>query len=247
MDSFLFALQFLSRLPVKRAEPAGLDSQAAAVSWFPVVGAIIGVFVVLFSGLLIEIIHLPALLSATLVVAFWVFITGGLHLDGLADCADAWMSCSPPGRMLEIMKDPACGAGAVIAMVLILAIKVAAVTALLENRQYLWLILPIISGRVMMVLVLMYLPYLRKKGLGKVLQDRLNHGRAKLSMALVCLLVLAIWPGAMMTALLAAFAGAVLVLFWIAKPLGGVTGDVYGAVTEVAEASALIGLTILLG
>lgn len=246
MEHFVFALRFLTRLPVGKSEPSDLESAAKAVPWFPAVGLVIGCLLALFGWFLVETVALPVFLSAGLVVAMWVMLTGALHLDGLADSADAWMSCSPPARMLEIMQDPRSGVGAVVVVTLTLLIKTAAIISLLEHHVWFWLVLPAIAGRVMMVLVLMYVPYVRKEGLGKSMKDSLSHAQSWLGIMLICLPVLIFWPAATLTAIIAALLAMVMTLFWIAKPLGGANGDVYGAVNELAEVGALIGLNLLI-
>ena len=246
MEHFVFALRFLTRLPVGKSESTALERAAKAVPWFPLVGLVIGCLLALFGRFLVETVSLPAFLSAGLVVALWVMLTGALHLDGLADSADAWMSCSSPSRMLEIMQDPRSGVGAVVVVTLTLLIKTAAIISLLEHHVWYWLVLPAIAGRVMMVLVLMFVPYVRKEGLGKSMKDSLNQTQSWLGIIVICLPVLIFWPAATLTVLIAALTAMAMTLFWIAKPLGGANGDVYGAVNELAEVGALIGLNLII-
>jgi adenosylcobinamide-GDP ribazoletransferase len=121
MRRFLTALQFLTRLPTPRLANVDADELSRAAAWFPVVGGIIGAVVALslwIGG------HASLPIGALLGVVIWVWITGALHLDGLADVADALAAAhKSPERFLEVLRDPHVGAFGVIALVLQLMAK----------------------------------------------------------------------------------------------------------------------------
>ena len=127
MDRFWLALGFLTTLPV-RATPYAPDGLGKAAAWFPLVGLLL--------GLLLAALHAAALWlfgplpAAVLLVAVWAGLTGGLHLDGLADCCDGLLAPVNRERRLEIMRDPRVGSFGVIGLVLALLAKTAAVYAL---------------------------------------------------------------------------------------------------------------------
>ncbi len=242
MNNFLFALRFLTRLPAGRHRDFNVDEAAGSVPWFGFVGMIIGVLVCATAWLMVMLLHLPALLSAAISVAIWVGLSGALHLDGLADCADACMGGYDRERMLEIMKDSSCGVAAVVAIALVLLLKTAALTELISQQRCMLLLLPPVLGRVMMVGVLLFVPYLRSEGLGSAMKSGANVKVSLSGVAIVLCLLFVIEPPAAMVALFAAVVATLILLKIVAKPLGGATGDVYGAVCEVSETAVLIGL-----
>ena len=129
MKSLLVALGFLTAIPVRTGAPAPGDLGRSGMC-FPLVGLALGVVLVAAQYALVEL--FPPLLTATLVVALWAAFTGGLHLDGLADCADGLLATAMRERRLEILRDPRVGAFGVVALTLFLLLKVHAVAALLS-------------------------------------------------------------------------------------------------------------------
>ena len=128
MKSLLVALGFLTAVPVRTRAPAPGDLGRSGRG-FPLVGLALGVVLVAAQDALVEL--FPPLLTAILVVALWAALTGGLHLDGLADCADGLLATATRERRLEILRDPRVGAFGVVGLTLFLLLKVHAVGALL--------------------------------------------------------------------------------------------------------------------
>ncbi|MFS8515088.1 MAG: adenosylcobinamide-GDP ribazoletransferase, partial [Planifilum fulgidum] len=126
MKPLFYAVAFLTRIPV----PFRFDARdrTKSTAYYPLVGLLIGGVIAAFDGLIA--VHFPPLVRAVLVTACWVFITGGLHLDGLMDVFDGLGSHREPERMLAIMKDSRVGAMGVLAAVLILLTKIAALASL---------------------------------------------------------------------------------------------------------------------
>ena len=124
MRGLLAAIAFLTRLPVPARVWAEASRPPVQLPWYPVVGLLIGA---LLSGLACLLSREPPLLTAALLLLAWTGITGGLHLDGLADSADAWVGgLGDRARTLEIMKDPRSGPMGVTAIVVVLLLKFAA-------------------------------------------------------------------------------------------------------------------------
>ena len=117
----------------------------AAAGWYPFVGLAIGVSVALANTLL----HLffPSLITAALTLTLWVILTGGLHLDGLADCCDGLLHASNPEKRLEIMKDSRMGAFAGIGLTLTLLLKFSALASLLTDKAVPVILLAASLGR----------------------------------------------------------------------------------------------------
>ncbi|MEL6580843.1 MAG: adenosylcobinamide-GDP ribazoletransferase [Cyanobacteria bacterium J06621_12] len=216
--------------------------------WCPPIGLLIGFLLVLWGGLL-ELLGIPNLTRSALIVAAWVAITGGLHLDGAMDTADG-LSVTDPQRRLEVMKDSATGAFGAIAAIIILLLKT---VTLSEISLPLWLALLSATGwaRWGQVWAIAFYPYLRDTGKGSFHQQNLRLPQ-DLLLGLVVLLCLSCgwfilgylswWQVGLVT--LGNVAIALLTGYWFARQLGGHTGDTYGAVVEWSEALIMCWLTI---
>lgn len=240
----LVAVGFLTRIPVPSSAWSDPRANAASLAWYPAVGALLG-------GLLLALGWLlggaPPLLQGVLLLVAWVGLTGGMHLDGLADSADAWVGglAGDAGdsreRTLAIMKDPRCGPVAVVVLSLLLLLKFAALASLPATGWTALLLAPLLA-RAALVAAFLGTPYVRRGGLGAALADapRAACLLALLAGAVPC--VLAGWPGVL------ALAVAALVLAgWrraCLRRLGGITGDTAGALVELVEAAVLLALVL---
>jgi len=111
------AFIFLTRLPMPRLAHISPEDNGRSLCAFPLVGLVIGLLLFIAASVLTWV--LPVMVVATLLLTLWVLLTGGLHLDGLADSADAWLGgYGDKARTLEIMKDPRCGSAAVMTVAL---------------------------------------------------------------------------------------------------------------------------------
>lgn len=249
LKPFLIALQFLTRLPL----PARVDYEAEAYSllqrrsllFYPLVGLVIGALLAAVQYLLQEWLHSDSsLLQAALVLGIWVLITGALHLDGLADTADAWLGgLGDRERTLAIMKDPYAGPAGVVAVVLLLLLKFAALTVLVEESAIALLLAPLL-GRTALVALLITTPYVRPGGLGENLAARDRRIGPWLVIGLSVLLSLylgeerGVWLVLVVT----------MLLVWQRRRLrvriGGTTGDTAGALLEITETAVLLVLAL---
>jgi adenosylcobinamide-GDP ribazoletransferase len=239
------ALQLLTRLPVPSSPaPPRPEDLGRAVVFFPAVGLLIGALLAGLSGALDPVD--PGVLAA-LVLAVWVLLTGGLHLDGLADTADAWLGGQGDrDRTLALMKDPRSGPAAIVALVLVLLAKFAALQALLAGGEALYpLLLAPVLGRTIIVLLLISTPYVRPAGLGTPYAQylpRLSGGALVLLVAVGVVLLLGGLGGAALAVLGVGFLG---FRYWLLARLGGATGDTLGAACELTEAAVLLGMVLL--
>jgi adenosylcobinamide-GDP ribazoletransferase len=231
----LVAIGFLTRIPVPTRVFGGSRAQAASLAWYPAVGVLLGT---LLGGLAWSLQALPPLLSAAIVLAAWVVLTGALHLDGLADSADAWVGgLGDRDRTLAIMKDPRCGPVGVVALVLVLLLKFAALSSLPASDWHLLVLAPLLA-RTALTVAFVSTPYLRVGGLGAAL---VAAPRAGCAMALLLGLALACafgWRGGFAVA-----AAATVFVLWrraCMRRLGGITGDTAGALTEMIEAAVML-------
>jgi adenosylcobinamide-GDP ribazoletransferase len=243
---FITALQFLTRIRLFRDPDYDDGLFGRSVKFFPLIGLLAGSILagvaVLTGG------WLPGTVRSTLLVTLSVFITGGLHCDGLMDSADGLFSGRSRERMLEIMKDSRVGSFGVIAIFLLLLWKWALLHDLPDSLLGPALISMMTFGRFAMILAILYFPYARPEGMGKAFA--LNAGTHSLGPALATLLgLLAAFYVAkgLLVCAIAAVAALAAILFagwfgrWTTHKLGGMTGDTYGAVAELAE---LVVLTV---
>ena len=250
MNGLRSALGFLTILPVAPRDAGGL---AAARGWFPIVGLLLGVILAAIDLLL----HwgyplftdvyrpFPPLLSAAILVVALIALTRALHLDGFMDCCDALLGGFNRERRLEILRDSHVGAFAVTGVVSLLLIKVAAIMALPPSgRMWLLLVFPCLS-RWTMLLALEVFPYARPQGIGTSFQPQGGRWQLLAGLAVAVIATVALTGLGGLALLAVATAVALGLGAWASKLLGGVTGDVYGAVNEVAEAAVLALAAIL--
>jgi adenosylcobinamide-GDP ribazoletransferase len=241
MNAFFQAVGFLTRIPVPPLRHSAEDWQKS-VACYPLVGALIGL-------LLWGVNHLALLLftptlAAVLTLAFWVYITGGLHLDGWMDLADALGSNRSRERMLEIMKDSRVGAMGVLAAILLLMVKGAALYDVGRTGLNSWMVLVPTIARTHLLLAIRLWPYVSEGGLGSDLHKALHFGNIALGYGFTLLLCWFFGGGQAVIVLLLTLLGSLSLSRTISKKLGGFTGDAYGAVIEWNEAAALL-LSIL--
>ncbi|MRN51877.1 adenosylcobinamide-GDP ribazoletransferase [Paenibacillus monticola] len=261
-DAVASAFQFLSRFPVKNDPGFSRDLLRRSVVYYPLVGAAIGGSVA--AGAAAAILLLPPMPAAVITLILWVALTGGLHLDGWMDSADGLLSYRPRERMLEIMKDSRVGAMGVLACVLLLLMKASLLSAWLDGGQYYelpLLLLPPIWSRWFMVRAMVRLPTARGDeglaanfaGLGLMHERRALALAALLSLAAAAAPLalgagLAAWPQHLAAAVLLPVA-ALACGTWAARRassrIGGLTGDIYGALNELLETVLLLALVLL--
>lgn len=242
--AIIIAFLFLTRLPMPRIENVSAADNGRSLCAFPLVGLVIGLLLmaVAWVGQFL----LPPVALAAMVLMVWVFVTGGLHLDGLADSADGWLGgYGNRERTLEIMKDPRCGSAAVMTVSCLLIVKFALLVALLETSSLWWLLLPPLLGRCASVLLMMVTPYARANGLGADFTNTMPRKTLWLifgGIAIICVLILP-WFCSL------AIAACVVPTFFalrqlMMRRLDGTTGDTAGALLEIIEAAVLLGLVI---
>lgn len=237
----LVALQFLTRLPVRLAHMPTPRQFGQATLFYPLVGLLIGLML-LGLGELLGGVHL--LLHAAVLLAVWVAISGALHLDGLADTADAWIGgLGDRERTLAIMKDPRCGPAAVVTLVVVLLLKFAAITAILGNHQHWALLLAPWLARCALPLLFFTTDYARNGGLGQALADHLPRGAMPWMLAGNAALMVVVGLSGML-----ALAVALVLFVWLRSRfiarLGGTTGDTAGAMVELIECAVLVALAL---
>lgn len=239
------AVCFLTRLPLARRLTVDADDLARAGGTFPLVGAAIGALVGAVALLLVH--PLGGWLAAVVALAAGSLLTGALHLDALADSADA-LSARTRERALAIMRDHAIGTYGAVALALDLLLKVGALSALASHHHVFRV--AVAAGalsRATPVLLAATLPYARSNaGLG----TPLTHGsRARAAIAALLAAGIAVAVAGTTGAIAAAAAAAIAVLLGVcySRWLAGVTGDTLGAAVELTEITVFLTAVGLLG
>jgi adenosylcobinamide-GDP ribazoletransferase len=258
MNGLRLALSFLTAVPMRAEADAPLPGALGrAAMWFPLVG--FGLGLILAGAHLAFSLLFPPLLAAALTVVAWAGLTGGLHLDGLADCCDGLLASATPERRLDIMRDPRLGAFGVVGLTLFLILKILAVASLpalgVFHDSY-WMVgglpntyfpvgffaLATSMSRWLIVLAASQ-PLARPGGLGADFKQGLTPHVMALA-ALVPLvwvtlgLILGGWQ--MLAAIALAHLAALAVVAMARARLGGVTGDVFGLTVELSELVILL-------
>ena len=250
------ALGLFTVLPVRAAPEIGRREAARAVLWLPVVGALLAVPA---AGVLLAVEagghSAPRrLLGAALAIGVLALLTGGLHLDGLADTADGLGSRRPRDQALAIMRRSDVGPFGVAALVFTVLVQITALATVKPG----WpgagaVLLAAVTGRVTVVLATgRGSPAARPDGFGALVagataaRARLTAGTAVLAVAAGTAAVVS-GPAAALRATTAVVAGllaAALLRRIAVRRLGGLTGDVFGALIEVGAAAALLALAL---
>jgi adenosylcobinamide-GDP ribazoletransferase len=242
------ALVFYTIIPLPSGWP--LDFQRIA-RWAPWIGLLIGALLASLNFLLLQL-PLSSFLRGVLVLAAWVAITGGLHLDGVMDTADG-LAVPDPARRLVVMSDSRTGAYGVMAGVVLLLIKVGAIADFTSPRSCAFLALAPVWGRWGQLVAIALYPYLKAEGKGafhrRSLQTSQDFWPSLLLLAGISMISIAVEPHQWLSHL-SIFA---LGLFfswgvgaWFYQRLLGMTGDSYGAIVEWTEALIMCCLSILI-
>ncbi|MBI1962853.1 MAG: adenosylcobinamide-GDP ribazoletransferase [Candidatus Rokubacteria bacterium] len=237
MTGLALAARYLTIVPVPGRAPAGLDALGRAAAWFPVVG--LGIGAVLVAADRIAGVLFPGLLAALLTVTAWKLLTGGLHLDGLADCLDGLVGRDPEHR-LAIMGDSRIGAFGAMGLILFLLLEIAAVAELAPGARWRALLAVPAVARATPALLARLFPPARAAGHGAAFRAGVGAGAAPVALA-VGLAAAATALGALGLAVVAVATLAALALArFLTARLGGITGDVFGAAIETAELAGLL-------
>lgn len=263
LTPFLITLQFLTRLPVtfilnKISDSDPLQdniytpgNMSRTLKYYPVVGFIVGAALILLILILQMFAQYHTFYIAGLAVTFWVLITGGLHLDGVADMADAWVGgLGDKEKILKIMKDPVCGPFGVMAIVFVIILKTIFIFELLNINFYLILIPPLLA-RSWVVVLLMITPYVREQGMGSNL-IAIEQKHKNIISVIIFSILLFVLLSFLVSIAISLFIVLISVLFAylyrmkVMQRLDGVTGDVAGAFIEYMELIVLFSMVTLL-
>jgi adenosylcobinamide-GDP ribazoletransferase len=244
MSGLVLAIRYLTILPVPGGAPTGPDRLGRAAAWFPVVGAVLGLLLVAVDWVTVRV--FPSLLASLLTVTVWKLATGGLHLDGLADCLDGLMGRDREHR-LAIMRDSRIGTFGAVGLILFLMLEIVAVAELPpETRWRVLLAVPVLARAVPPILARLF-GAARGEGQGAAFIAGVSVGGAALATGVALVVAVGALEAAGLLAAVVALGVAGVGAGFIARRLGGVTGDVLGAAVEAAELAALLTVLAWLG
>ncbi len=247
--AYFLALSLLTRLPTPQLSNIQEIDMGRSALFYPLIGLFIG-FVLYLPLFFFS--QASLILSAALIVTLWAMVTGGLHLDGLADSADGWLGGSydktGKEKTLNIMKDPLVGSAGVIALVCVLLLKFAVLSALFQQtfhdvlRNSAIIIIAPMIGRAMILLLMLSSKNANPHSMANQIVDNLPKITASW-ITVICLLIGAYFS---LSGILLA-----LITFWLLRRLmhqrlGGFTGDTLGATVEITEVAYLVGALLML-
>jgi adenosylcobinamide-GDP ribazoletransferase len=231
------AVSFLTIVPLAIHSADGSDV-AASMAWFPLVGLAMGVTFAVEDYALHFMLG-PAVRS-TIIVLSMAVLSGAVHLDGLADTADALGAGSDRIRALEILRDSRIGAFGAIALFFALGLKVLSLAALFGKPRLTALMLAPMLGRWALVAVCHRIDYLRTVGAGSSMLGRGNNRNLAIASLIAILAMTPLLSRKLIIAYLVAIIATVAMRWFYLRWLGGITGDLIGACGEVVEVLAMI-------
>ncbi len=230
-EQFLLAFQFLTRIRWKDIP----ESPGRTMAYFPAVGLLLGGGLVLLDWVLVRL--LPGLITDILLVIFLIGITGAFHLDGFCDVADGFYAGGTADEILTIMRDSRIGTMAAVWLFLLLILKVFSITHLSATIRSPALFLMPAWGRWAMVWAASLCSYARpENGLGREFCDQTDRDILLKGTWLPLLVILYFFGLRGVFFLIGPFVlGIFIMIRWINRKIGGMTGDTFGAVCEVGE------------
>lgn len=244
----MYALELLTIIPV-RIQYGERDAIEESLVWFPFAGLLIG-FVMAITGYISGLFS-GALFSAMMITLSGIIMSGGLHADGLADTADGLFSRKDKDRMLEIMKDSRIGTFGVLALMVVLMARFAAIAEFAGSNTVALLIIVPVAGRVSLILSCYKTVPARNEGMG---QAFIGKSKTKTVLSGIAFLSAAAFLCYRVTGHTGVLAPllfplilipGILINTHITRKIGGLTGDTLGAVSEITETAACMYLMIV--
>jgi len=231
------AARYLTIVPIPGAAPGRANGFGGAAVWFPVVG--LGLGAVLVGVDRVTALLFPSLLAALLTVTAWKLLTGGLHLDGLADCLDGLVGRDREHR-LAIMRDSRIGTFGAVGLILFLMLEIVALSGMDWNARWRTLLVAPTIGRATPPLLARLFPAAPGEGQGAAFAGAVRRRTAITAIIVAVVVALIAFGASGLVALALALAVALLAARFLTARVGGITGDVLGAVVEVAELTVLL-------
>lgn len=243
MKSFILAVQFLTRIPINVQVETKENSFAESVLWFPLAGLLIGAF----NGLIywLSSMVLDGIFPVVCTVLANVCITGGLHVDGLADTCDGIFSARKRERMLEIMKDSRIGTNGTLAIIFDMLVRVAILVSVPADKIIWVLFLAPIASRALLPLLMKLSVYARAEGMGGLFLGKQKWHRTIAALLIGLAIIYAIFGFLGFVSFVVVLLTLMMFKGYIYSKLQGMTGDTIGAANEIAEILFTLTMVIL--
>ena len=243
MKIFLVALQFLTIIPV-RIKHVEEEDILKSVVYFPLVGLLLGLILTGFGKFLYFLIFEEFFINIILVI-FLIALTGGLHLDGLADTVDAFLSRKNKLDMLKIMRDSHIGAMGVLGIISIVLLKIAFLSSISPSLKMNALVLMCILSRWALVFSMFLFPYARQEGKAMMFIHGTNLRTFIFStiVTLFCVILFCKLESLVIVAIVIPVT--YIIGRFITSKIGGITGDTLGATNELIEVVTLFSVCVL--
>lgn len=236
-NAFILGLQFLTRLPIN----INIDFDKKILSKTPLFFSIIGIII---GGISAAVYYALSFFSKDIAALGAVFslivITGGLHIDGLSDTCDGFFSSRSKEKILEIMKDSRVGTFGVIAIVFNILSKYVLLKDMDVDMAVPALIIACSTGRTMIVMFFSFGKSARPGGMGEIFMSKASKKYFAITIILLLIVGFILGKYVFLMAFAAAIIFSLLFMKYSYKVIGGVTGDVYGAVSEISEIIVLL-------
>ncbi len=239
LKRFVLMVQFLTRIPINVDLDATSEDYGKGLVFAPIVGLVIGALLVV-SYMILSLIF-PITMTAALLLVIYIFVTGGLHIDGLGDTFDGLFSNRSKERILEIMRDSRVGTNAVVAIFCLLLINWSVVSNINPENIVMVLMLFPVTGRIGSLIGAGVSVYAREGGgLGKSFIDFCSIKEIIIGMVpyLIIFFVTAGLRGLLLS--IVPVISAFLLTKLFSRKIGGATGDILGAVCELNQVIFLI-------
>lgn len=238
MKEFLIALQFLTTIPVKIRK---IDEKkfASSMIFFPIVGCLLGLILIAIQFLFFSL-GLKDFPVSIIVIISLIILTGGIHLDGLADSADALLSHKSIEDKLNIMRDPHIGTMGALSIISMLLLKIALLSSINPSLKIHAILLMCILSRWSLVFSIYLFPYARKEGKARVFKDSINLKIYLLATLIALGASIEFWRFQGLLTLAAVGGAAFGIGCFFKRQLGGNTGDTLGATNEISEIIVLL-------
>lgn len=244
MKGFLLAVQFLTIIPVHTKEGLDKHNASQALIYFPLAGLLLGSIAAGWR-ILSYLLSFDAFFSSVGVTVLLIILTGGLHLDGLADTTDAISSRKKRAEMLDIMRDSRIGTMGALAIICVLLIKIALLNSLYLHNIDNSLVMMCLMSRYAMVFSLFNFRYARGEGKAKIFFEAANRKALFYStfISLVASMLIMKLHGLILFLITIPFA--FFIGKYLAKKFGGITGDSLGAINELTEVFVLLIMVVI--
>lgn len=243
LENFLLSVTFFSRIPLPESLGGRISHEAKlthAVGMFPVAGLVVAILPILVWA--IASLALPATVSAILAVTASLILTGALHEDGLADCADGLGATRDKEKALEIMRDSRIGTFGALALVSSVLVRCAALATLSTGGGVVAILLAHSASRGAISIAMRLSQYARTEGLGKMASGTISDVAFASALGIPLLLALLLGGFSGGLSVVIGFAMVWLILKYLEHRLGGYTGDGLGAMQQICEITVLIAL-----